>query len=210
MQLRVARLCLDCEELYVGDTCPVCASDRSAFLSTWLPVEERRRWRRPAPRPAHQGHGFFQTAETPLRALVRGGDFGAGAANTPDAADDQCRSSTSRALKKNGRSRPPPPQNSSGKTAHRCRPDRPDRAWRDRMPSAPATRTPGVDNRRPRGHITLLCKVNVDGNYLDKPAIQVIRAAHLGMCFGVRDAIALAFEHAEKGPLTILGDLVHN
>jgi 4-hydroxy-3-methylbut-2-enyl diphosphate reductase len=30
------------------------------------------------------------------------------------------------------------------------------------------------------------------------------------MCFGVRDAIALALEHAEAGPLTILGDLVHN
>ena len=32
----------------------------------------------------------------------------------------------------------------------------------------------------------------------------------MGMCFGVRDAIALALEHAEAGPLTILGDLVHN
>lgn len=30
------------------------------------------------------------------------------------------------------------------------------------------------------------------------------------MCFGVRDAIELAFEHAQAGPLTILGDLVHN
>jgi 4-hydroxy-3-methylbut-2-enyl diphosphate reductase len=30
------------------------------------------------------------------------------------------------------------------------------------------------------------------------------------MCFGVRDAIALADEHAHAGPLTILGDLVHN
>ena len=30
------------------------------------------------------------------------------------------------------------------------------------------------------------------------------------MCFGVRDAIALAVEHADTGPLTILGDLVHN
>jgi len=30
------------------------------------------------------------------------------------------------------------------------------------------------------------------------------------MCFGVRDAIALAVEHAEAGPLTILGDIVHN
>jgi 4-hydroxy-3-methylbut-2-enyl diphosphate reductase len=30
------------------------------------------------------------------------------------------------------------------------------------------------------------------------------------MCFGVRDAIELALEHADAGPLTILGDLVHN
>ena len=30
------------------------------------------------------------------------------------------------------------------------------------------------------------------------------------MCFGVRDAIALALDHADQGPLTILGDLVHN
>ncbi len=30
------------------------------------------------------------------------------------------------------------------------------------------------------------------------------------MCFGVRDAIALAIEQAEVQPLTILGDLVHN
>jgi len=40
--------------------------------------------------------------------------------------------------------------------------------------------------------------------------MRIIRAAHLGMCFGVRDAIALALEHAEAAPLTILGDLVHN
>ena len=40
--------------------------------------------------------------------------------------------------------------------------------------------------------------------------MRLLRAAHLGMCFGVRDAIALALEHADAGPLTILGDLVHN
>ena len=40
--------------------------------------------------------------------------------------------------------------------------------------------------------------------------MRILRAAHLGMCFGVRDAIALAIEHAGTGPLTILGDLVHN
>jgi 4-hydroxy-3-methylbut-2-enyl diphosphate reductase len=41
-------------------------------------------------------------------------------------------------------------------------------------------------------------------------SMRILRAAHLGMCFGVRDAIALAHEHADAGPLTILGDLVHN
>lgn len=40
--------------------------------------------------------------------------------------------------------------------------------------------------------------------------MQVIRAQHLGMCFGVRDAIALALDRADAAPLTILGDLVHN
>jgi len=41
-------------------------------------------------------------------------------------------------------------------------------------------------------------------------AITIIRAEHLGMCFGVRDAIALALGQAAAEPLTILGDLVHN
>lgn len=40
--------------------------------------------------------------------------------------------------------------------------------------------------------------------------MRILRAQHLGMCFGVRDAIALAFEHGDASPLTILGDLVHN
>jgi 4-hydroxy-3-methylbut-2-enyl diphosphate reductase len=40
--------------------------------------------------------------------------------------------------------------------------------------------------------------------------MKIIRAEHLGMCFGVKDAIALALDTAEHGPLTILGDLVHN
>jgi 4-hydroxy-3-methylbut-2-enyl diphosphate reductase len=40
--------------------------------------------------------------------------------------------------------------------------------------------------------------------------MEILRAAHLGMCFGVRDALTLANEHADAGPLTILGDLVHN
>jgi len=40
--------------------------------------------------------------------------------------------------------------------------------------------------------------------------MRILRAAHLGMCFGVRDAITLALEHANAGPLAILGELVHN
>jgi len=48
MQLRVARLCLDCEELHTEDRCPRCISEHWALVSTWLPVEERRRFRRPS------------------------------------------------------------------------------------------------------------------------------------------------------------------
>lgn len=40
--------------------------------------------------------------------------------------------------------------------------------------------------------------------------MKIIRAEHLGMCFGVRDAIALAREVAKTEPVTVLGQLVHN
>ncbi len=40
--------------------------------------------------------------------------------------------------------------------------------------------------------------------------MKIIRAEHLGMCFGVRDAIALAVHQAAAAPLTVLGELVHN
>jgi 4-hydroxy-3-methylbut-2-enyl diphosphate reductase len=40
--------------------------------------------------------------------------------------------------------------------------------------------------------------------------MKVILAEHYGLCFGVRDAIAQAEELASRGPLTILGELVHN
>lgn len=43
-----------------------------------------------------------------------------------------------------------------------------------------------------------------------KSRFTVRRAAHLGMCFGVRDAIQLAEDQARSGPVTVLGDLVHN
>ena len=40
--------------------------------------------------------------------------------------------------------------------------------------------------------------------------MNILRAEHMGMCFGVRDAIALAENKAREQPITILGDLVHN
>lgn len=40
--------------------------------------------------------------------------------------------------------------------------------------------------------------------------MKIVRAEHLGMCFGVRDAITLAQSAAREKPLTILGELVHN
>jgi hypothetical protein len=46
MQLRVARLCLDCEELHDAQQCPICASESFAYLTRWIPVDERRQERR--------------------------------------------------------------------------------------------------------------------------------------------------------------------
>ncbi len=40
--------------------------------------------------------------------------------------------------------------------------------------------------------------------------MKIILAQHFGLCFGVRDAIAQVKKFAQQGPLTILGELVHN
>ena len=40
--------------------------------------------------------------------------------------------------------------------------------------------------------------------------MRVVRASHLGMCFGVRRAIEKVLRAAAREPLTVLGDLVHN
>src|SRR5688572_4052909 len=56
MQLRVARLCLDCEEVHDGQQCPVCASETFAYLTRWVAAPERRKTPRqpgetPIPKP---------------------------------------------------------------------------------------------------------------------------------------------------------------
>src|SRR5918994_2349536 len=38
MQLRNARVCLDCEELHEQQVCPVCASEAFAFVIRWVPA----------------------------------------------------------------------------------------------------------------------------------------------------------------------------
>ena len=40
--------------------------------------------------------------------------------------------------------------------------------------------------------------------------MRIIRAEHLGICFGMRDAVTLTLQQAECEPLTILGELVNN
>src|SRR4029077_16883265 len=40
--------------------------------------------------------------------------------------------------------------------------------------------------------------------------MKIFLAEHFGTCFGVRDAIAQAEQLVASGPLTILGELVHN
>ena len=41
MNVRVARVCLDCDEVHAAQTCPICASESFAFVSRWVPVPER-------------------------------------------------------------------------------------------------------------------------------------------------------------------------
>lgn len=64
MQLRKARLCLDCEELHDERRCPVCASGTFAYLTQWMPAPERRK----KPR-----HAFSQREGMPPRAAGQGG-----------------------------------------------------------------------------------------------------------------------------------------
>ena len=48
MQLRTARLCLDCDNVHEAQQCPVCASETFAYMTRWVPAPERRRVARAA------------------------------------------------------------------------------------------------------------------------------------------------------------------
>ncbi|MEP7119108.1 MAG: hypothetical protein ABI880_16090 [Acidobacteriota bacterium] len=64
MQLRTARLCLDCDEVHDEYRCPVCASDQFTYMSRWVPAPDRLARPRPAPPPPPEAEVYRQ--------LVRG------------------------------------------------------------------------------------------------------------------------------------------
>jgi RNA polymerase subunit RPABC4/transcription elongation factor Spt4 len=39
MQLKVARLCLDCQEIHAEDRCPVCTSEAFGFMTRWVKID---------------------------------------------------------------------------------------------------------------------------------------------------------------------------
>jgi hypothetical protein len=47
MQLRNARLCIDCEEIHEAQQCPMCASETFAYIGKWVAAPERRMKPRP-------------------------------------------------------------------------------------------------------------------------------------------------------------------
>ncbi|MGH9140470.1 MAG: hypothetical protein ACRD2I_04930 [Vicinamibacterales bacterium] len=49
MQLRLARLCLDCEEIHDQQSCPVCSSESFAYITRWIPRPDGLAHQRPAP-----------------------------------------------------------------------------------------------------------------------------------------------------------------
>jgi hypothetical protein len=71
MQLRVARLCLDCEEIHDSQVCPVCASESFAFISRWIEVPERRGQPRPVPK-RDAGNDGKPASKSVAATVVRG------------------------------------------------------------------------------------------------------------------------------------------
>lgn len=69
MQLHVARLCLDCNNVHDAQSCPVCGSEAFAFLTKWVPAAERRRQVRP---PSSPDAEVYRELITPRPASRRG------------------------------------------------------------------------------------------------------------------------------------------
>ena len=77
MQLRMARLCLDCEEVHDAQQCPICASETFTYLTRWVPVPERRKRPRPVDAAPNETATAYREmlepkAQTPWRTIRRG------------------------------------------------------------------------------------------------------------------------------------------
>ena len=65
MELRSARLCLDCEEVHDLQQCPICGSETFTYMTRWVPAAEGRR--RPRPTTSQDADVYRQliTSEQP-------------------------------------------------------------------------------------------------------------------------------------------------
>ena len=66
MQLRNARLCLDCEEVHDAEQCPICASEMFASITRWVPAPERRTRPRATP-PSERADAYRELLNTEPR-----------------------------------------------------------------------------------------------------------------------------------------------
>jgi hypothetical protein len=66
MQLHIARLCLDCQEVHDERACPKCSSESFALLSKWVPASERRGRSRP-PGDTHASNTYRQLLASDAR-----------------------------------------------------------------------------------------------------------------------------------------------
>ena len=80
MQLRTARVCLDCEEVHDAQQCPTCASETFAYLTRWVPVPERRARPRPVEPANRETVDTYREMLSPQRAsgwsMIRRGALG--------------------------------------------------------------------------------------------------------------------------------------
>ena len=103
MQLRTARLCLNCEEVHDANECPVCNSETFAYISRWVPSPESRPQPRPVVSPEAETYKQLlspEVARPSAMRWVKRGAFGLAALSaarwmlraTPDKTDDRTRS----------------------------------------------------------------------------------------------------------------------
>jgi hypothetical protein len=79
MDVRTARLCLDCEEIHEAQQCPRCGSETFAFISRWVGVADQREKPRPEPPPEAEVYRRLLTGDSlqpKAMRLLRRGAFG--------------------------------------------------------------------------------------------------------------------------------------